>query len=64
MEKHDFIWIYAANKSSKLKPWASKVSFIEMHIDFGKFVFLCGPKSRNNRLGRQDGLENIVFEGH
>ena len=28
------------NKSSKLKPWASKVAFLKILMDFGKLVFL------------------------
>ena len=57
-------------KSSKLKPWASKVAFIEICLDLGKLVFLMFSRSVKRRakitnkstLGRFDGPEILALD--
>ena len=59
-----------AKKSSKLRPWAAKVSFFEICTDFVKIDFLMFFRSAKRRakitiksaLGRNDRPENGILE--
>ena len=58
------------NKSSKLKPWASKVAFVEIFVDCGKLDFLMFFRSAKRRapitnksfLGWLDRPGNKIFD--
>ena len=50
-------------KSVKLKPWASKVPFFEIFIDFGKLAF-CAELTNKSTSGRHDAPEKVIFHAH